>query len=350
MNTVSKRGRATAKDVAQLAEVSTSTVSRVLSGKGTDMIGAETTERVKAAAKTLGYSPDPIARALRGERTYLLGLIVREIADPFFSSFVSTLNLQARDMGYQLLLSHAHSDPEQALQVTSVLDARHCDGVLVLGDLRDDELAFQTMLERHRAIVGLCRGHAPGSLYTVNSDNEFGARLLFDHLLALGHRRIAYLDGGWLGDMRERRDAFIALARESGLMLSDDYIRVVSSDMAGGYEGARTLIGWRERPTAIMASDDAMAIGALRAVLAAGLHVPSDISVVGFDDIDAASYVTPTLTTVRQSVDEMSRQALSLLIDLIETENRPDSGTMIRVMPELRIRESTGPVRHNKPA
>jgi DNA-binding LacI/PurR family transcriptional regulator len=340
-----KHTRVTAKDVARLADVSTSTVSRVLSGKGADLIGADTAERVRSAASTLGYSPDPIARALRGEQTFLLGLIVREIADPFFASFVSTLNSQARALGYQILLSHAHSDPKEALQVAAVLDARHCDGVLVLGDLRDDEAAFQTLLQREKAIVGLCRGHAPGSLYTVNSDNELGVRMLFEHLWSLGHRRIAYLDGGWLGDIRERRDAFLAVSAEKGVTPPNGSIRVVNSDMAGGKRGAVELLGLTERPTAIMASDDAMAIGALRAVLEAGLQVPGDVSIVGFDDIDASAYTVPALTTVRQSIDEMSRQALRLLIGLIATENRPEPGTLIRVKPELVVRESAGSAR-----
>ena len=168
--------------------------------------------------------------------------------------------------------------------------------------------------------------------------------MLFDHLWNLGHRRLGYLDGGWLGDMRERRDAFLALSRDRGTLPSSDLIRVVSSDLEGGYQGTVDLLRLGETPTAIMVADDAMAIGALRGAHALGFRVPGDVSIVGFDDIDAASYVVPALTTVRQSVSEMSRQALNLLVGLIDTENSPEPGTLIRVQPELVIRESSGPV------
>ena len=161
---VSKRPKSgvTARDVAELVGVSPSTISRVLNNNASTLISETTRQRVLAAAEQLGYTPDPIARALRGKKSNLLGLIVREIADPFFARFISELSVQARARSYHLVLGHAQSDPEEALTMTDVLDTRHTDGVIVLGDLKNDEATLQEMLVGKHAVVAVCRGpHLP---------------------------------------------------------------------------------------------------------------------------------------------------------------------------------------------
>lgn len=330
----------TAQDIAELAKVSKSTVSRVLSGAGVGMISEGTRERVRAATAQLGYSPDPIARALRGKPTHLIGLIVREIDDPFFARFISIISLQARELGYQLVLGNAHSDPSEALEVTSVFETRHCDGIIILGDLRGDEAGMARIQEDNQAVVALCAGSVKSSVPTINCDNRLGIRLLMTHLHDLGHRRFAFIDGGWLGDIQERKKAFLQYLPEHDLTLPPSWIQADTNDPSGGARAALRLLEAPERPTAIIASDDIMAIGVLKAIFEQGLRVPEDLSVVGFDDIEMARYVSPPLTTVRQPIDEMSRHALDLLFELVQrhTPRLP----VIAVPPELVVRGSTG--------
>jgi LacI family transcriptional regulator len=338
-----RTGRVTAHDVAALVGVSTSTVSRVLSGASTDMISDNTRQRVIEAAAQLGYTPDPIARALRGKKSHLLGLIVREIDDPFFARFIARLSMQAREINYHIVLGHAQSDPQEALKMTDVLDTRHTDGVFVLGDLRDDEIALEEMLQGKHAVVALCRGPSPASLYTVNTDNYAGTHLLLDHLYELGHRRVGFIDGGWLGDIRERREAYFDYLKMRGLESRAGWVQAETNGADGGYRAMRRLLELHRRPTAIFASDDIMAIGALKAICDAGLQVPRDISVVGFDDIELAQYLCPSLTTMRQPIDEMIREALRLMLELIDGDNTSLSEMVIRIPPVLVVRQSTGP-------
>lgn len=338
------RGRVTARDVAERVGVSPSTVSRVLNNQGSHLISEETRQRVIRTAAQLGYTPDPIARALRGKKSHLLGLIVREIADPFFARFISELSVQARELNYHLVLGHAQSDPAEALTMTDVLDTRHTDGVIVLGDLKDDEAALHEMLEGKHAVVAACRGPSPASLYTVNTDNHAGIAGLLDHLVDLGHRRFGFIDGGWLGDLRERREAFLHYLDARRLPLLPGWIQAESNNAEGGYRAMQTLIGMLERPTAVCAADDLMAVGALKAVADAGLRVPGDFSIVGFDDIDLARFFCPSLTTMRQPIDEMSRHVLSLILELIGDPQLQREQTLIQIPPVLVVRQSTGPV------
>ncbi len=334
----------TARDVALLAGVSQSTVSRVLNDSETRLISDSTSQRVRAAALQLGYSPHPLARALRGKRTHLIGLIVREIEDPFFARFISQLSSQARELGYQIVLGHAHSDPKQALQMTAVLETRHCDGVILLGDLRDDVPATNKILKENRVVVALCRGQTAASVPTINSDNRTGMALLLEHLYNLGHRRMAFVSGGWLGDIRDRQQAFMAFLQLRGLPIVPEYSQTDDNALEGGYQAMRRLLARPVRPTAVRAADDVMAIGVLKAITDAGLRIPQDISVTGFDGIEMSQFTTPALTTVRQPVETMSKQALQLLMRLINNETIPDYDAVTLVQPELVVRQSSGAV------
>src|SRR5512139_1999713 len=147
--------RPTAKDVARLAGVSQSTVSRILSGDSAPFFSEKTRRKVLKVAAELNYSPNPLARALRGKQTYLIGLIVRGISDPFLASLVSEISMQAHSLGYQVVLGHAQSDPDEVLQISNVLDTRHTDGVIILGDFKEDRSAIREILEGRRAVVAI---------------------------------------------------------------------------------------------------------------------------------------------------------------------------------------------------
>jgi DNA-binding LacI/PurR family transcriptional regulator len=336
-------GKVTLRDIARIANVSPSTVSRVLNNDANaHMISEETRLRIRTLATELGYRPNPVARALAGGHSHLIGLIVRAIADPFFAQLIEELTSCARARGYQLVLGYIH-DADEIAQMSSILDMRHIDGVIVLGELQEnDEYVLQNLLEQNRFMVGLCRHQTASSLITVRTDNSLGTHLLFDHLVALGHRRIAFLDGSWLGDIELRRKTYQRCMEENGLAIHPDWIQVTINDVAGGFEGMQRLLRLPEPPSAVMTADDSMAVGAIKAAHEAGYRVPEDISVVGFDDIEIAGYTIPGLTTIHQPIDQLAASAIDSILGLIHADEVPTEHSTIRVTPTLVVRQSTG--------
>lgn len=338
---MTKNNHVTAKEVARLAGVSQSTVSRVLNDTGTDFISEKTKERVRKIVDELGYAPNPYARALRGKKTYLIGLIVREIADPFFSTLISEISHQADLIGYRVILGPAHSDPIKAHKLISTFSQHH-DGVIIIGDLRNDEETIKKIIEDFPGIVAMCRGSKMKEITGVNVNNNKGIKLLLDHLVDLGHKKFAFLDGGWVGDNIDRKKGFIEYLEKARYAIDPDWIQKAGSSADTGYEAMKKLLKMSARPTAIIAADDVLAIGAMKAITESGLKIPEDISITGFDDIDLADFVCPALTTIHQPVEEMSALALKLLMDVIDggsPQNR-----IFQMEPELIVRKSTGPV------
>jgi DNA-binding LacI/PurR family transcriptional regulator len=343
-NAIRKRKvRVSARDVARLASVSQSTVSRVLSNSPSDLISPETRQRVVEAARCLDYTPDPLARALRGQCSGLLGLIVRDISDPFFARVTAELITQARLQNYHIVLGHAGSNSEEALQFTDILDARHTDGVFLLGDMQGDENALQEKLRFTQALVAICRGPSPSGLFTVNTDNFAGVHALLNHLTGLGHRRIGFISGGWKGNLLERSEAFHSYIHEYNLPLRSGWMQSEPNNSQGGYLGMSRILAAGDRPSAVFAADDLMALGAIKAANTVGCKVPDEISVVGFDDIELASYICPALTTVSQPVIKIAAKAIELMVQLILDPEAAPKQRMIRLAPRLVVRQSSGP-------
>jgi DNA-binding LacI/PurR family transcriptional regulator len=339
---------ATMKDVSLLAGVSPSTVSRVLNGASTVVpITIETRQRVLQAAEALKYSPHPLARGLRGAGTALLGLIVREIADPFFTALLDAVTLEAQRRGYNLVLGHAHSSAKEALALTQVLEVRHCEAILLVGDLLDESRLVEELQGTQLAVVALCQGRRSPGLSTVNTDNERGARLALDHLYQLGHRRIALLDAGWIGDVEPRRGAYHQFLAQRGLDAPPEYHQTTPNDAGGGQAAFARLLGLPRPPTAVFATTDVVAIGAIKAAEEAGVRVPRDVSLVGFDDIPFATYSVPSLTTVRQPIPAMARLAIEIALrPAAERGSRGDAPHLLE--PELIIRQSTARPRERR--
>ena len=342
------KSKVSSVDVAQAAGVSQSTVSRVLSGRQINLIGAATREKVLKVALELGYQPNPIAQALRGSRSNLLGVIVREISDPFFSKLISQLSVRARLCGYHIVLGHAGSDPVEAFELKSYLDMSHTDGVILVGDLKDDEILLNRLIEQGRPVLALCRGPSPALLHTINTDNRLGVSMLMDHLIQLGHRRIGFINGGWLGDIRERLDAYRELITLKHLEFNPQWVQTDINTAQGGYQATSRLLKLTDRPTAIIASDDVMAAGVIRCLVESGIEVPEQMSVTGFDDIDISQFITPTLTTIKQPIEVLNQQAMELMIEMINEPDRYEDQFVRRFTPELIVRGSTGKVPQQK--
>jgi len=331
----------TMRDVARKTGVSQSTVSRVLSGATTAVaIAVETRERVIAAAQELGYRPNPLARGLRGLGTMLLGVIVREITDPFFAGAIEAVSTEANRRDYNVVLGHAHGRADEAIVLAGVLEQRHVDSIILLGDMSDQPRLIDDLRGASVPVVALWQGSRPAGIASVSVDNRAGINTVLDHLTGLGHRRIAFVAGRRLGDIQEREDAYVEYMAQLGQGVPKGYLQYAANDPTGGVTALRAFLELPERPTAVIASTDVLAIGLLHEAHVRGLSVPGDISITGFDDIPLAAFTVPALTTVRMPTREMVRAAIAMVID---DEMTTLSGELRHpvLQPSLVVREST---------
>ena len=339
------------KDIAIATGVSRSTVSRILNNAPlTVPIAQETRERVLAAARDLDFRPNPLARALRGAPTMLLGAIVRDITDPFFAGAIEAVSSAARARGYNIVLGLAHARATEAFELATVLEARQCDGIVLLGDMGDQPRLLADLRDSHVPVVAMWQGTRLDLIPGVQVDNHLGTRMAVEHLRDLGHRRIAFIGGRLLGDIRERHAAYSEVASEILGDVPAGYMQHVANTPEGGEAALGALLRLSPRPTAIVASTDVLAIGVLRGALLRGVRVPDELSVVGFDDIPMAKSTVPGLTTIRMPIAAMAAEAIALAIgpsddELDETHgvasDRPGRPTNRVFPPSLVVRQST---------
>jgi LacI family transcriptional regulator, galactose operon repressor len=327
---------ATIADVAAKAGVSTATVSRVLAGVG--RARPDTQARVLEAARALDYRPSEVARSLKRRSTQTLGLIITDIENPYFPQLVRSVEDAARAAGYSVLLCNAADDAEREASYLDLLVDRRVDGLIIaassLGARQGEWLTAAPIP------VVLVNTEAPeAGLPTIMSDNTGGARMATEHLLGLGHRRFGYLMPPPRNvDAPARLGGVRTALREAGC--PSDALTLADGDalVGGGEAAAISLLERAPGVTAIVAYNDLMAIGALRAARGRGRRVPADISVVGFDDIPVAAFVDPPLTTISQRTEEMGRWAVERLIG----EDGLGAAS-VKLPVDLQVRESTGP-------
>lgn len=329
------------RDIARAAGVSQSTVSRILNDAPLLVpVSADTRQRVVEASQRLGYRPNPLARALRGARTMLLGAVVRDITDPFFASAIEALTVECRARGYNIVLGNARGQAEEAVALAAVLEARHCDAIVLLGDVSDQPTLARDLRDSHVPVVALWQGSVDHELPSVNVDNAAGIRMALDHLVSLGHRRIGFVQGRPLGDIRERTLAFERDARQMGIDLPPGVVHQGPNVPATGEAALRAFLALPVPPTAIVAATDVLAFGVLHAAHQLGVRIPADISVVGFDDIPIAAYFVPGLTTVRMPLGAMVAAAVEMAISTAGAT--PVGAPESRVFsPQFVLREST---------
>ena len=339
----------TMQDIADAAGVSQSTVSRILTGSHVAIpINPATRERVLETARRMRYRPNPLARGLRGSRTMLLGVIMREITDPFFAWCVDAISAEASKRGYNVVLGHAHGNTTELMALRTVLETRHCDAIILVGDTSDQPLLLRDLHETNVSLVGAWQGaSALEGFTTVNVDNRQGMYDLVDHLVSLGHEKIAFMGGRFaagspLGDIRQRLLAYQDRLAQKGLRVLPEYLVESPNNFGGGAESFETLMRLPDPPTAVVASTDVLAIGALHGACRMNLSVPGQVSIVGFDDLPETEFSNPPLTTVRQPIAEMAAVAVRAAIDEMDSEPKP---TVQTLRPMLVIRESTGPIK-----
>ncbi|QFZ19798.1 LacI family DNA-binding transcriptional regulator [Saccharothrix syringae] len=339
-------GKPTIADVAALAGVSVAAVSKVVNGKGG--ISAPTRDRVLRAAARLRWTPSAAAVALRGARTRAVGLVVRRppdllSADPHFTRLITGVEAELSPAGHGLLLHLVGDDPAaEEAAYRRLADERRVDGFL-LTESRVDDTRFALLRElgAHAVLVGTPWRDDPVPSARAGGDREAGVRAAVEHLLDLGHRRVAYVSGPEdRVHTHHRRRAFEEALAARGLAPA----RTLVSDFtaAGAVDAVRALLGADDRPTAVLLANDTMAVAALSAARRLGVDVPGELSVVGHDDLPLAELVYPTLTTVRQDLVNLGRAAARLL--LVALGEADDAPVAVRP-PELVVRESTAGVR-----
>lgn len=332
----------TMKDIAAAAGVSQSTVSRVLSGTPFLVpIASTTKDRVLAVARDLGFRPNPLAQALRGARTMLLGVIVGDITDPFFAGVIEAISVAARANAYNVVLGHAHGRPNEAIELRAVLETRHCDAIILLGDMSGQPSMVAELGEARVPTVSLGRGvgHDDG-MPSVDVDNQSGIFAAMDYLVELGHERIAHIGGPPIGDFPARRAAYLDFMSRHGLRVRRGYNVRVMNGARGGTSGMQALLALPVPPTAVIAATDLVAIGAMHAAHLGGVRVPYDISVIGFDDLPIAAYTIPALTTVHMPVVEMAAIAVREAIVQVRGVTADFKARALVPKPNLVIRDS----------
>jgi DNA-binding LacI/PurR family transcriptional regulator len=330
------------RDIAAAAAVSQSTVSRVLSGVPTPVpIAAETRERVLQASLRLGYRPNPLARGLRGASTNLLGAVVRDFSDPFYAGAVEALVVESMAHGYNVVLGHAHGRLAEAASLTTVLETRHTDAVIVLGDMQQQPQLMAELRSATVPVVALWPGTSPLEFPTIDADDRAGIWAGLEHLESLGHRRIAFVDAELPGDYRVRGDAYRDFMDERLGGVPAGYLERSSHTLAGGDAALRRLLALPEPPTAVATATDLVAVGVLHAAHSLGATVPDRLSVVGFDDILIAAHTVPALTTLRMPISEIVGLAVARAIVLARDPVASREPTREVLKPTLVVRDST---------
>jgi DNA-binding LacI/PurR family transcriptional regulator len=324
------------KELARHLKLSTATVSVVLNDSPTaSAIPQKTKDRILAAAVELNYRPNFFARTLRRKRTFTIGVMVQDFGDPYVSLVLSGIEKVLREANYFFLaISHRHR-PNLIHDYAQLLLERGVEGYIGVGLRLEEELPLPaTIVSGHRKFKGVTN---------IVLDHNHAARLALGHLQEAGHERIAFIRGQpFSADSADRWQNIVKVAQELGQTIDPELVAQLQEEIASpeiGYPAMKKLLATRKPFTALFAYDDIAAIGSIRALHDAGLRVPQDVAVVGFDDIQTAAYYNPSLTTVRQPLQRMGEIAAHTLIAMLDGKSQPEE---IAVEPELVVRESTG--------
>jgi LacI family transcriptional regulator len=344
--------RATIRDVARQSGFSSSTVSIVLNDAPlARYIPQVTKTRIEATAKKLGYRPNLFARSLRGNRTHTMGVLVFDMGDPFCTPIIQGIEDALYQKSYLPILTDVQNERSRFETYLEMLLGLRVEGLIVLGNWLFMDVDVLSDLAKNR-IPTVMIGHElkKGPVSSVIVDNEAGARLAIEHLFTLGHRDIAFIRGPkGLGDSAPRWRGVKKFADAKGLVLDPDRIvdlpesQHPNTGFEAGLALTKRLIDHGERFTALMAFDDMSALGAIRALTSAGIGVPEQCSIIGFDDVSHAGITTPALTTIRQPMSLMGSMSVSIALEAIKTEEKSRQFAAVHrhLAPELVVRDST---------
>ncbi|MBM7567689.1 LacI family DNA-binding transcriptional regulator [Paenibacillus sacheonensis] len=326
------------KDVAKKAGVSVTTVSRVLNGE--KYVKDDLKDRVKQAIDELGYTPSHIARSLVRKKTNLIGVIVPDVTSSFYSTILSSIEKTASMNDYNLLVCNIIEDIDKELKYLNVFKEMRVDGIIIMHEKLNDEI--RDMIHK----LGI-----PIIFSSVKPTDQAFASVIIDdytaaydatrYLIELGHERIGFI-GGDMRDVTSGQNRYIGYCRamaDSSLPLVDEHVRFGDYKTQSGYDLIRELLACEDRPTAVFAVSDDMAVGAMNAVRDQGLAVPDDLSIIGFDGSQLTELVRPRLTSMEQPIQEMGKVTVEVLIDMImDQEDAPGQDVVLKH--QLVVRDS----------
>jgi LacI family transcriptional regulator len=336
------RPSVTLRDVARAAQVHPGTVSRALNAETRGLVNEETAERVIRAAEALGYRPNPIARGLKTNRSFTVGVLVPDLTNPLFPPIVRGIEDRLGAAGYTSLITNTDNDPDRERQDFEAMRARQVDGFITATARLDRDFVSETE-GVDQPIVLVNRRLEDESLPAVTADDYEGARLAVEHVAALGHRRIAHLGGPQaVSTGRQRRRGFLEAMAGAGLEVDEAAVRFTDAfTEAAGARVCGELLDAAPGITAIVAANDLLALGCYDVLAQRGLRCPQDVSVVGFNDMPFADRFDPPLTTVRIPHREIGAAAAELLLECL-ADGRP-APRQLMLAPTFAVRRSTAP-------
>ncbi len=321
-------------NVAKEAGVSIATVSKVLNHTG--RISDKTRKKVFQTMDKLNYRPSVVASALTGKQTKTIGLLIPDISNPFFAEIARSIEDQSHERGFNVMMCSTDNLKEKEERYLSLLVRQQIDGLIVASAFRCARLLEDVAKE---VPITLVASEIPRlSINTVTVDDYKGGYLAASYLLSLGHTKIAIIAEG-VRSNKPRLDAFRDVMEEANIPIRDGYVIQTEALMTRGYESAKQLFSLKERPTAIFACNDLLAIGVVQAAKEAGLSIPQDVSIIGFDNTILSTNTSPMLTTVAQPIKEMGAKVVDLLIE--EMKEPKSYKERLLLSPELIVRQST---------
>lgn len=324
------------KDVARIANVSHSTVSRAL--RDSPLVNPETAERIKKIARDSSYRVSAVARSLVTSKTRTLGVVVATVADPFIAEVIGGVERAARQRGYSVLLANSDALPDRETSVVESFEERRVEGIIVLASRVGS--SYRKLLGNTKIPIVLINNHQFGDVaYSVDIDNVSASREATRHLTELGHTEIAYIGNrhGFDSDT-DRFSGYRQALTASDIPFRPELVLHGDGTPPGGEAAMEQILSLPHRPTGIFCYDDMTALGVLRKLREHGLRVPQDMSMVGFDDLMIASYTEPALTTIRQPKENMGKLATEMALNVI---SGVDGESNIKVAGELIVRQST---------
>lgn len=329
---------ATIKDVAKLAGVSATTVSHVINK--TRFVAEDTAKAVWDAVAALNYSPSAVARSLKMNSTKSIGVIITTSEEPYLAEIILAIESRCYEQGYSLLLCNTQNQPEKIQNYLDMLTAKRVDGILVICSeyTQDAKLLFNGI---NIPMVVMDWGKDDGKSDLIVDNGREGGYLATTHLIENGHKKIALITGALEKTIvKQRYEGFLQAMSEFGLEVRQEWILNGNFEAEGGFECMKHLLSQADKPTAVFCFNDTMALGAISAVNAAGLQVPQDISVIGYDNIHASAFYPPPLTTIHQSKKRFGREALALLLQRIQKNEEAEAPKILEFHPELIVRQS----------
>ena len=341
MNIQPPKSRVTLRDIAQSVGVHPSTVSRVLNPGTRQMVTEEIAIKVENAAEKLGYRPNTFAQSLKTNRSYTVGVLVPDLANPAFASIIKGIDRVLEEAGYSVIVANSDNTIEREKRNLAKFQERQVDGLIVATARRKDDLVLECKDEGTPFVLAV-RSTEDVGVSSVVSDEIIGGKMIMSHLTQLGHEHIAYVAGPqFLSTGFERYQGYISGLRSSKLLFEEQLISFGDAfTEEEGRRAASKILTTKKKFTAIIAANDLMALGCYDELLANGLKCPDDISVVGYDDMPFASHFNPPLTTVHTPLLHVGAEAARILLDNIEEPTLP--ARVLKIRPELIVRKSTG--------